>query len=82
MAILLSRFTLVNIWQAAPLCSPHRTGSSQEAATANAAAEDVTLPPLFYVKRNGFLGDIRCSVIPTGFSTSSPIGLVSKFACH
>ncbi|KRX86386.1 hypothetical protein T4E_8503 [Trichinella pseudospiralis] len=51
------------------------TGSSQEAATANAAAEDVTLPPLFYVKRNGFLGDIRCSVIPTGFSTSSPIGL-------
>ncbi|KRY03316.1 hypothetical protein T12_9299 [Trichinella patagoniensis] len=51
-------------------------------STASAAAEDVTLSAFFHVEHDRFLGDLRCSDLPTDLSPSSSNVLVSKFACH
>ncbi|KRY03314.1 hypothetical protein T12_8930 [Trichinella patagoniensis] len=61
---------------------PRPNGQFPRAATANAAAEDVTRSAFFHVERDSFLGDLRCSDLPTDLSPSSSKGLVSKFACH
>ncbi|KRX70537.1 hypothetical protein T06_4928 [Trichinella sp. T6] len=75
MAILLGRSALVNFSQTAPLCLLSQNGQFPRAATANAAAEDVTRSAFFHVERDSFLGVLRCSDFPTDLSPSSSNGL-------